>query len=238
LADQARLAVQSVATGYGRQQVLSGVSIEVRTGKIVALIGHNGSGKSTLLKVIFRLLPLWAGQVLFEGADLATFTPERLLGAGIAYIPQGNRIFPSLSVRENLQLGAHSLKNRARCAESIEQVLTMFPALKGRFEQRAGTLSGGEKQMLALGNALVVSPRLLLLDEPSLGLSPALVNEALNRVQQISRETGASVLIVEQKIRQVLHISEWVYVLRNGAVHFSGPSESLSDESLLKEVYL
>ena len=238
MADEPRLEVRSLVTGYGKQQVLGGVSIEVRAGEIVALIGHNGAGKSTLLKAVFRLLPIWEGQVFFEGTDLATMTPERLLRAGIAYAPQGNRVFQSLSVRENLDLGAQSLQNKTRSREGIERVLALFPALKARLKQRAGTLSGGEKQMLALASALVVSPRLLLLDEPSLGLSPPLVNDALNRVEQVRREAGVSVLIVEQKVRQVLGISDRVYVLRGGAVHFSGTSESLSDEARLKEIYL
>ena len=238
MADEARLDVRSLVTGYGNQQVLGGVSLEVKAGEIVALIGHNGAGKSTLLKAIFRLLPIWEGQVLFEGNDLAATTPERLLRAGMAYAPQGNRVFQSISVRENLELGAQSLQNKTRSREGIERVLTLFPALKGRLKQRAGSLSGGEKQMLALGTALVVLPRLLLLDEPSLGLSPPLVNDALQRVEQVRREAGVSVLIVEQKVRQVLSISDRVYVLRGGEVHFSGTSESLSDESRLKEIYL
>ena len=238
MADEPRLEVRSLVTGYGKQQVLGGVSLEVKAGEIVALIGHNGAGKSTLLKAIFRLLPIWAGQVFFEGTDFGTTTPERLLRAGMAYTPQGNRVFQSLSVRENLELGAQSLRNKTRSTEGIERVLTLFPALRPRLAQRAGTLSGGEKQMLALGNALVASPRLLLLDEPSLGLSPPLVNDALKRVEEVRREAGVSVLIVEQKVRQVLSISDRVYVLRNGAVHFSGSSESLSDESLLRQIYL
>lgn len=232
------LNVDTLVTGYGKKQVVNGVSLEVAPGEIVALIGHNGAGKSTLLKAIFGLLPIWNGAVLLDEKKLSSPEPRELLKSGVAYVPQGNRVFTDLTVRENLEMGGVTLPNGARLNEGIERVFTLFPSLKLRLPQRAGTLSGGEKQMLALGNALVLSPRLLLLDEPSLGLAPPLVAEALGRIQQICRDSGAAVLIVEQKVREVLKIAQRVYVLRNGRVSFSGPTDSLNDDGKLREVYL
>jgi ABC-type branched-subunit amino acid transport system ATPase component len=234
----ALLSIDSVVTGYGKKQVVNGVSIEVAPGEIVALIGHNGAGKSTLLKALFGLLPVWKGEVAFNGNDLKAAKPRELLRAGIAYVPQGNRVFTDLSVRENLEMGGVTLPNKTQLEEGMERVFTLFPALRGQLQQRAGTLSGGEKQMLALANALILSPRLLLLDEPSLGLAPALVREALAHIQQINRDSGVTVLIVEQKVREVLKIAHRVYVLRNGLVSFSGSTELLKDDVKLREVYL
>lgn len=232
------LKVDALVTGYGKKQVVNGVSLEVAPGEIVALIGHNGAGKSTLLKAIFGLLPIWDGAVCLAGKVLSSPEPRELLRSGVAYVPQGNRVFTDLTVHENLEMGGVTLSNGTQLKEGIERVFTLFPALKPRLRQRAGTLSGGEKQMLALGMALVLKPRLLLLDEPSLGLAPPLVADALRRIQQICRDSGAAVLIVEQKVREVLKVAQRVYVLRNGRVSFSGPSESLNDAGKLREVYL
>jgi ABC-type branched-subunit amino acid transport system ATPase component len=218
--------------------VLNGVSLDVAPGEIVALIGHNGAGKSTLLKAVFGLLPIWQEQVVYDGRLLNSPKPRELLRSGVAYVPQGNRVFTDLTVRENLEMGGVTLSDRKQLGEGIERVFTLFPALKPRLRQRAGTLSGGEKQMLALANALILSPRLLLLDEPSLGLAPPLVAEALGRIQQINRDSGVAVLIVEQKVREVLKIAQRVSVLRNGHVSFSGPTDSLNDDAKLREVYL
>jgi len=240
LADEARrlLNVDALVTGYGKKQVVNGVTLDVAGGEIVALIGHNGAGKSTLLKAVFGLLPVWKGQVMLYGEILRSPTPRELLRAGVSYVPQGNRVFTDLTVRENLEMGGVTLPGKARLNEGIERVFTLFPALKTKLCQRAGTLSGGEKQMLALANALILSPRLLLLDEPSLGLAPPLVSEALGRIQAISRDSGMTVLIVEQKVREVFKIAQRVYVLRNGRVSFSGPTDALKDDAKLREVYL
>jgi len=240
LADNGRghLSVESLVTGYGKKQVVNGVSLEIAPGEIVALIGHNGAGKSTLLKAIFGLLPIWHGQVAFDGKDFHPPNPRDLLSAGVAYVPQGNRVFTDLTVRENLEMGGVTLSNKAQLKERQERVFVLFPRLAGRLRQRAGTLSGGEKQMLALANALILSPRLLLLDEPSLGLAPPLVTEALARIEQINRDSGVTVLIIEQKVREVLRIAHRVYVLRNGLVSFSGAADALRDEKTLRNVYL
>jgi ABC-type branched-subunit amino acid transport system ATPase component len=230
--------VEGLVSGYGKKQVLNGVSIEVMPGEIVALIGHNGAGKSTLLKTVFGLLPAWKGRMTLDGTGLTSPTPRELLGLGVCYVPQGNRVFTDLNVRENLELGGITLPDNARLNDGIERVLALFPGLKPRLRQRAGSLSGGEKQMLALANALILSLRLLLLDEPSLGLAPPLVAYALGHIQEINRGSGAAVLIVEQKVREVLKIAQRVYVLRNGQVSFSGSTDELIDDVRLREVYL
>jgi branched-chain amino acid transport system ATP-binding protein len=176
--------------------------------------------------------------VALDGKPLNSHTPRELLRTGVAYVPQGNRVFTDLTVRENLEMGGVTLSDKVRLNEGIERSLMLFPTLRPRLRQRAGTLSGGEKQMLALANALVISPRMLLLDEPSLGLAPPAVVEALGYIQQINRESGVTVLIVEQKVREVLKIARRVYVLRNGLVSFSGPTDALADDAKLREVYL
>lgn len=168
----------------------------------------------------------------------ATWKSRALLRSGIAYVPQGNRVFTDLTVHENLEMGGTTLPTKQAVSEGMERVFALFPALKERLKQRAGTLSGGEKQMLALGNALILSPKLLLLDEPSLGLAPPLVSQALGRIQQISKDAGMSVVIVEQKVREVLKIARRVYVLRTGQISFAGPADALGDDAKLREVYL
>jgi branched-chain amino acid transport system ATP-binding protein len=232
------LNIVDLVTGYGKKQVVNDVSLHVNAGEIVAIIGHNGAGKSTLLKAIFGLIRIWAGQVELEGQPLASITPRAWLRAGVAYVPQGNRVFTDLTVRENLEIAGVILATKADRGAEMERALDLFPALKPRLKQRAGTLSGGEKQMLALANALIISPRLLLLDEPSLGLAPPLVSNALGQIQQISQQSQVSALIVEQKVREVLKIASRVYVLRNGSVSFSGSADDLKDEARLQAVYL
>lgn len=232
------LSAANLVAGYRKRQVLKGVSLNVMSGEIVALIGHNGAGKSTLLKAVFGVIPIWQGRVILDGQTVESPSPRKLLRAGVAYVPQGNRVFNDLTVRENLEIGSMILPSKALIDEGIDRVFSLFPSLKSRLKQRAGTMSGGEKQMLALGNALILSPRLLLLDEPSLGLAPPLVSDALERIQEISRSLGVSALIVEQKVREVLKIAQRVYVLRNGSVSFSGPTSELTDDKNLREVYL
>lgn len=232
------LNVDSLVAGYGKKQIVNGVTLDVASGEIVALIGHNGAGKSTLLKAIFGLIPIWRGQAFLDGELLRAPTPRELLHSGVAYVPQGNRVFDDLTVRENLEMGGVTLPNRKLLNERIERAFTLFTSLKEKLRQRAGTLSGGERQMLALANALILSPRLLLLDEPSLGLAPPLVSEALRRIQQISDDSAMAVLIVEQKVREALKIAHRVYVLRNGRVSFTGSADELSDDAKLREVYL
>jgi ABC-type branched-subunit amino acid transport system ATPase component len=232
------LRVVDLVAGYGKKEVLSGVSLEIHRGEIIALIGHNGAGKSTLLKAVFGMIPVWRGQVCLDGTPRPSLKPREMLRAGVAYVPQGNRVFADLTVQENLEMGGVTLSHKEQLRDGMERVFALFPALKLRLKQRAGTLSGGEKQMLALANALILSPKLLLLDEPSLGLAPPLFSEAFRHIQEISRNLGVTVLIVEQKVREVLKIAGRVYVLRNGRVSFTGPAEQLKDDAKLREVYL
>lgn len=232
------LSVANLVTGYGSKQIVGGVSLEVKRSEVVALIGHNGAGKSTLLKAIFGLLPIWSGEVFLDRVALDSPTPQQLLRAGIAYVPQGNRVFTDLTIRENLEVIGMSILSKGALNEGIEKAVTLFPALKSRLGQRAGTLSGGEKQMLVLGSVLVLSPQLLLLDEPSLGLAPPLISQALKRIKEISVQSSIAVLIIEQKVREVLKVANRVYVLRNGRVSYSGDATDLNDDVKLREVYL
>lgn len=232
------LRVEGLVSGYGKRRVLNEVSLHVGAGEIVALIGHNGAGKTTLLRTVFGLLPAWVGRVTIDGVVADGASPRTLLARGVGYVPQGNRVFCDLSVLENLETGGTTLGRRTRLGEGIERAFGLFPSLRQRVRQKAGTLSGGEKQMLAIANSLVLQPRLLLLDEPSLGLAPSMVTAVLGRIRQINQEWGLSCLIVEQKVREVLRVSDRTYVLRNGAVSYSGPSADLSDERKLRAAYL
>lgn len=227
-----------LVSGYRGRAILHGVSIQILPGEIVALIGHNGSGKSTLLKTIFGMVALWQGRIFVDEIEMKRPSPVQMLRAGVAYVPQGNRVFGDLTVRENLEVGAVSLDRGMDVRTRINRVLDTFPALATRLQQRAASLSGGEKQMLALASALLLSPRVLLLDEPSLGLATPATVQALRHIRELSQIAGISVLVVEQKVRAVIEISARVYVLRNGAVHFTGKSELLHDENRLREVYL
>ncbi|HVR96327.1 MAG TPA: ABC transporter ATP-binding protein [Thermoanaerobaculia bacterium] len=232
------LKVTGLEAGYGGKRVLNGISLAVAPGEIVALIGHNGAGKSTVLKAIFGLVAVRAGEVSWDGEPVASRRPRELLDRGISYLPQGNRVFPDLTVEENLRVGATLIRSRVLVQEALDKAFAQFPALRSRRRQKAATLSGGEKQMLALANAMMRSPRLLLLDEPSLGLAPALVTAALGRIRDVSAGMGMTVLIVEQKVREVLKIAHRVYVLRAGHVSFSGPAADLRDEQALRRAYL
>lgn len=232
------LDIKKIETGYGKKQVLFGPSLEVREGEIVAVIGPNGAGKSTVLRVICGLIPVWKGEVFFDGTLINGTAPAKNVSRGITFCPQGNRVFDELSVVENLQIGgihfsAGELKKR------VDEVLQLFPVLKDRLRQDAGKLSGGERQMLALGRALIAKPKLLMLDEPSLGLSPDLVTTVFERISRINSETGIGILIVEQKVRDVLMLCHSVYGIKLGKVVFAGtPQELKEDKSKLKQLFL
>lgn len=231
------LSLDSVIAGYRNKPVLNGVSINVAAEEIVALIGHNGAGKSTLLKCAFGLVRPRSGRVVVFGRTLENAPPSELLRTGVAYIPQGNRVFDELTVQENLELANTIYSEADQFSDTLERVFTRFPILRDRLKQQARVLSGGEKQMLAFASALVLRPRLLLMDEPSLGLGPKLVHKVLDQIVDIRNTWRTTVLIVEQKVRDVLKISDRVYVLRNGSVSFSGPSSQLQDETTLREAY-
>ena len=232
------LQIVNLETGYGKKQVLFGLSLEVQAGETVGIIGPNGSGKSTTLKAVCGLVQPWEGQICFEGELLNGSTPAKNVRRGITFAPQGNRVFSDLSVMENLQIGGYSLPKKD-VAGRIESVLEMFPVLRERPKQAAGKLSGGEPQMLALARALIPQPKLLMLDEPSLGLSPGLVKEVFAKIRQISRDTGVSLLIVEQKVRELLPICDRVYSRKLGKIAFEGAADILKDDQgKLKELFL
>ncbi|MCK4886921.1 MAG: ABC transporter ATP-binding protein [Planctomycetes bacterium] len=231
------LKVNELHTGYGKKPVLFGPSLEISKGKIVAIIGPNGAGKSTILKAICGLIPVWDGKITFEDSCINDSTPAKNVKRGITFCPQGNRVFDELSVNENLQIGGIYLKKK-ELAGRIDDVLQLFPMLKDRLKQNAGTLSGGEQQMLALGRALIPRPKLLLLDEPSLGLSPNLISTAFERIQQVNRERGTAILIVEQKVRKVLKICHKVYGIKLGKVVFDGQPEQIRHDERLRQIFL
>lgn len=232
------LAIRELETGYGKKQVLFGLSVEVQDGEIVALIGPNGAGKSTVLKAVCGLIPAWKGEVSFNGEPVNGTTPAQNVARGITFAPQGSRVFHDLTVMENLEVGGFQLARKV-ANERIERVLESFPALKERIRQDAGRLSGGEQQMLALARALIAEPKLLMLDEPSLGLSPNLVGDVFEKIVKINRDSGVSILIVEQKVREVLEVCSRVYSMKLGKVAFEGPPDDLKkDKSKLKELFL
>ena len=230
------LDIQGLRSGYGRVEVLRGVDLQVRPGEIVALLGSNGAGKSTLNNTVSGLVPASSGRVVFDGVDLTGAHYREVVRAGLIQVPEGRRIFPNLSVLENLELGAFT-RARARRAANLERVFTTFPRLKERIAQKAGTMSGGEQQMLAIGRGLMAEPRLLILDEPSLGLSPLLVEQMFTLIRQL-HEQGLAVLLVEQNVGQSLEIADRAYVLENGAIRFQGrPAELLASDEL-RRAYL
>lgn len=232
------LAIRELETGYGKKQVLFGLSMEVREGEIVALIGPNGAGKSTVLKTVCGLIPAWKGEIWFNGSPVNGTTPARNVARGITFAPQGSRVFHDLTVKENLEVGGSQLPRKV-VRERIEHILQFFPALKERTRQDAGRLSGGEQQMLALARALVQKPKLLMLDEPSLGLSPNLVRTVFEKIVEINRENKLSIFIVEQKVREVLEICNRVYSMKLGKVAFEGRPEELRDDNTkLKNLFL
>jgi len=232
------LEIRELETGYGKKQVVFGLSLDVREGEIVALIGPNGAGKSTVLKTVCGLIPAWKGEICFNGTPTSASTPAKNVARGITFAPQGNRVFASLTVVENLEIGGFPLPRR-EARDRITQVLDVFPALKKRLRQDAGRLSGGEQQMLALARALVPKPKLLLLDEPSLGLAPNLVGTVLARIAEINRETHVGILIVEQKVRDVLGICNRVYSMKLGRIAFEGPPNELTtDKAKLRDLFL
>ena len=232
------LEIKELETGYGKKQVVFGLSLNVRNGEIVTLIGPNGAGKSTVLKAVCGLIPAWKGEIRFNGTPVNGSTPAQNVARGITFAPQGNRVFADLTVMENLEIGGYSFP-RKEAKERIAQMLELFPALKERTRQDAGRLSGGEQQMLALARALVPRPKLLMLDEPSLGLAPNLVATVFKRIADISREESVAILIVEQKVREVLDVCNRVYSMKLGKIAFEGlPDELKTNKAKLKDLFL
>jgi branched-chain amino acid transport system ATP-binding protein len=236
-AGSGELSVENVQAGYGGLAALRGVSLRVEAHEIVALVGANGAGKSTLLKVISGLLAPSAGQVVFEGRRFDGSPAHAIVRAGIAYVPEGRRLFSRLSVRENLLLGAYTRREPGDRARALEQVFGLFPVLAERQAQPAGTLSGGEQQMLAIARGLMSGPRLLLLDEPSLGIMPRLVHRLYETIGTINR-AGLTVLLVEQNVRGALSLAHRAYVLQTGRIVLEGPAAELLESELVRRAFL
>jgi branched-chain amino acid transport system ATP-binding protein len=233
---EALLSVRGLRSGYGPVEVLRGIDLDLHAGEIVALLGSNGAGKTTFNQTVSALLPARAGTIRFDGADITRAHYRDVVGRGLIHVPEGRKIFPNLSVRENLELGSFT-RARANRAANLERVFALFPRLKERTGQHAGTLSGGEQQMLAIGRGLMGEPRLLILDEPSLGLSPLLVEELFGLIADLHRQ-GLAILLVEQNVAQSLEIAQRAYVLENGAIQFSGTSAELLATDRLRQAYL
>jgi ABC-type branched-subunit amino acid transport system ATPase component len=229
------LVAAEITSGYGEVPVVEDVSIEVRQNEIVTIIGPNGSGKSTLLKTIFGFLPLWQGRVVVGDEEVSSLPPERLVRRGLAYVPQTDNVFPRLTIRENLVMGG--ITRTYRVEERIAWVFELFPVLAERPRERAGRLSGGQRQTLALARALMLEPRVLLLDEPSASLSPQMVETVFDSVVEINRR-GTAVLMVEQRARQALTISDRGYVLANGRLRLQGPAMELLASDEVRRLYL
>jgi branched-chain amino acid transport system ATP-binding protein len=230
------LNIEGLRGGYGRVEVLRGVNLTVQAGETVALLGSNGAGKSTLNNMLCGIYPAWGGTVRFDGQDLTGAHYRTVVQAGLIQVPEGRKIFPNLSVLENLELGSYT-RARERRAENLEKVFAIFPRLRERTGQLAGTMSGGEQQMLAIGRGLMAEPRLLILDEPSLGLSPLLVEEMFSLIHQLHQQ-GLAILLVEQNVGQSLEIADRAYVMENGEIRFSGTPTELLGSDELRRAYL
>ena len=230
------LEVKDLKAGYGQAKVLHGVSLKIGEGELVALLGSNGAGKSTLNNNISGLYKPFGGSIRFDGIEIAGTRTEEVVDRGLIQVPEGRRVFPNMTVRENLELGSYrrATLNRPR---NIDRVVGIFPRLKERFDQYAGTLSGGEQQMLAIGRGLMAEPRLLILDEPSLGLSPLLVEEMFALIQKLRAE-GLAIFLVEQNVVQSLEIADRAYVMENGLITVEGPAQDLMHDEELRRSYL
>ncbi len=231
------LALEGVNTFYGKIHALRDISFEVKCGEIVTLIGSNGAGKSTTLRTISSQLTPLTGRVLYKGNVISRLPAHEVVALGIAHVPEGRKIFPALTVEENLQMGAFRIKDMKKNAANFERVYALFPRLKERFRQRGGTLSGGEQQMLAIGRALMSEPTLLLMDEPSMGLAPMLVELIFESILRLNKE-GITILLVEQNAKKALKVSHRGYVLQTGSITLAGTGRELLKNDTVKEAYL
>ncbi len=236
-ADGALLSVKGLSAAYGRVTALWDVSFEVPEHRVVTLLGSNGAGKTTTLRALSALLPARSGRIVFDGQDVTRLSSDRIVDLGIVHVPEGSQLWPRMTVEENLVLGAFLPRTRARRAENLERVYAMFPRLKERRGQHAGTLSGGERQMCALARGLMASPRLLMLDEPSLGLAPRLVGEVFDTIRLL-RQEGMTVLLVEQNVNKALEVADRGYVLETGRTVLEGESRKLMADPHVRSAYL
>lgn len=230
--------LRDLVVTYDRVTAIRQVSLEVAAGEVVALIGSNGAGKTTTLRAVTALVPVVTGEVWFDGARIDRLGTDAIVGRGIAMVPEGRRIFPHMSVRDNLLMGAYRRRDRRNIPGDLDRIYHRFPRLQERLKQQAGSLSGGEQQMVAIGRALMTRPRLLLLDEPSLGLAPMLVREIARTIHAVNREDGVSVVLVEQNSRMALKVSQRAYVLETGRIGLSGASADLQNNDHVRRLYL
>lgn len=235
--DTPAIELQQVDTGYGENQVLHDLTMSVDAGSVNCIIGPNGSGKSTAMKAINGLVPVWDGSVSFKGEDITDASPYEIIKRGIVTVPQGGQVFPEMTVKENLRMGAYLEDDDEFLARRYDYIYDMFPILEERASQRAGSMSGGQQAMLAMGRALMPDPTFLLLDEPSAGLAPNLIDDVFDHLRTL-KDAGIDMLIVEQNVRKVLNIAERIFILDQGQVQFEGAKDDLSDEDELVEMYL
>lgn len=233
----AMLEVKDLEVYYGMIQAIKGISFRVEQGEVIALIGANGAGKTTTLHTITGLIAAKKGQVLFEGSDITKVPAHKIVSMGMAHVPEGRRVFAELSVYENLKMGAYTRKDKNEIEESLRNIYRRFPRLEERKNQMAGTLSGGEQQMLAMGRALMSRPKIILMDEPSMGLSPIMVNEIFDIIRSVS-ESGTTVLLVEQNAKKALSIADRAYVLETGKIVLEGNAKELLEDDSIKKAYL
>ncbi len=233
----AMLEIKDLEVFYGMIQAIKGISFEVKEGEVIALIGANGAGKTTILQTITGMIPAKRGSILFEGTDITKIPGHKIVPMGMAHVPEGRRVFSQLSVLDNLKMGAYTRKDKGEVAENLKMVYKRFPRLEERKNQMAGTLSGGEQQMLAMGRALMSNPRIVLMDEPSMGLSPIFVAEIFDIIKEISAG-GTTVLLVEQNAKKALAIANRAYVLETGKIVLSGDADDLLNDESVKKAYL
>lgn len=233
----AMLEVKDIQVYYGVIQALKGISFEVNQGEVIALIGANGAGKTTTLHTLTGIIPSKAGSITFEGKDFTKIPAHKIVEMGMAHVPEGRRVFADMTVYENLLMGAYTRKDKNEIQESLKNVYKRFPRLEERKTQRAGTLSGGEQQMLAMGRALMSKPKLIVMDEPSMGLSPIFVNEIFDIIQEVSK-SGTTVLLVEQNAKKALSIADRAYVLETGRITLEGAADDLLNNEAVQKAYL
>ncbi len=231
------LEAQHIASGYGELQILWDVSLHLEQGRLTTVVGSNGAGKTTLLRTLMGLLPPWEGRILFEGRDVTRLSPHEKAEIGLILIPEGRQLFTDMTVLENLEMGATPQRARPKMKENLEKVFDLFPRLKERMHQKAGTLSGGEQQMLAIGRGLMGDPVLLMLDEPSLGLAPLLVIELFDIIRKL-KEAGLTMLLVEQNVHLALAVSDYAYVLSQGRIEIEGEAETVRQMDEVRAAYL
>ena len=231
------LEIKDLNVFYGAIHALKGISLTVEEGELVSLIGANGAGKTTTLHTISGLLPAASGSITLDGKDLQKVAPNKIIGMGLAHVPEGRHVFARMTVEENLRMGAYIIKDQKKIGENLENVYSHFPRLKERSRQLAGTLSGGEQQMLATGRALMTNPRIVLMDEPSMGLSPLLVKEIFSIIQEL-HESGITILLVEQNAKMALAVADRAYVLETGSISMSGKAAELAEDDRVRKAYL